>query len=207
MLVIDQYSFRADLRRRFEETIYRNELDVPNNSVERFEKFFTMDRIYNVTWDLSNNLTVDYNARANAIIDEPEGRINTQEARDSIWSNLKNLGRMKNFDQRITVNYKLPLDKLPLTDWIGVDYRYEANYNWRAGPLYNDARRDSLDFGNTIQNNRTNTLSGKLDLVGVSLLELNSSPRFAKLKLPSRSLPNLFAAPLLFFLIGSNLHL
>jgi cell surface protein SprA len=181
-LIPTNISVRADLRRRFEETIYRNELDVPNNNVERFEKFFTMDRIYNVSWDLSRNLSLDYNARANAIIDEPEGRIESQEARDSIWSNLKNFGRMKNFDQRITLNYKLPLDKLPLTDWVSVDYRYEVNYNWRAGPLYNDARKDSLDFGNVIQNSRNTTLSGKLDLVGLYnkssfLRDVNSPPQ------------------------------
>ncbi len=180
-LIPTSISLRADLRRRFEENVYRNELDIPNNNVERFEKFFTMDRIYNVRWDLTQNLSLDYNARANAIIDEPAGRVNSTEARDSIWSNMKHLGRMKNFDQRISLNYKVPLDKLPLTDWINVDYRYEANYNWRAGPLYTDARKDSLDFGNIIQNSRDNTLSGKLDLVALynksNFLKEINSPR------------------------------
>jgi cell surface protein SprA len=158
-------SVRVDLRRRFEETVYRNEINVPNNDVARFEKFFTMDRLYNVNWNLSRNLRLDYTARANAIIDEPEGRINNQEKRDSIWDNLKHFGRMKNFDQRISFNYQVPLDKIPLTDWLNAEYRYEAGYNWRAGPFYTDARADSLDFGNTIQNSRDNTVTGKLDLV------------------------------------------
>ncbi len=173
-------SVRVDMRRRFEETVYRNEINVPNNDVARFEKFFTMDRVYNVNWNLTRNLRVDYTARANAIIDEPEGRINNEEKRDSIWSNLKHLGRMKNFDQRLSANYQLPLDKIPLTDWLNAEYRYEAGFNWRAGPFYSDAgRRDSLDFGNTIQNSRDNSITGKVDMVALYnkvgfLREINS---------------------------------
>ncbi len=179
-------ALRVDLRRRFEETVYRNEIDVPNNDVARFEKYFTMDRNYNINWTLSENLRLDYSARANAIIDEPEGRINNDEKRDSIWTNLQHLGRMKNFDQRISVNYQVPLDKLPLTDWLNTEYRYEASFNWKAGPFYsNQSQRDSLDFGNTIMNGRENTLSGKVDMVALYnkvgfLREINSPSQRAR---------------------------
>ncbi|MCZ8215181.1 MAG: hypothetical protein O9262_03030, partial [Cyclobacteriaceae bacterium] len=61
--------------------------------------------------------------------------VSEQEYRDSVITNLKKLGRMKNFDQSVTVNYVLPLDKLPLTDWLGAEYRYNVNYNWKAGLL------------------------------------------------------------------------
>src|SRR5690606_2385004 len=112
---------------------------------------------------LSKGLTLDYTARANAIIDEPEGEIDTQEERDSIMSNLKKFGRIKNFDQTVTANYTLPLDKIPLTDWVNAEYRYQVNYNWKAGPANRpdgpngpegQDLADSLDFRNTIQNSR-----------------------------------------------------
>ncbi len=51
----------------------------------------------------------------------------------SIWENLKNLGRNTNFDQLAAINYRLPLDKFPLTDWISADARYAAGYTWTAG--------------------------------------------------------------------------
>jgi cell surface protein SprA len=86
----------------------------------------------------------------------------------------------------------LPLDKFPLTDWLGAEYRYQAGYNWKAGPVNIDddlARTknlqdiaDYLDFKNTIQNNRENNVTGKVDLVKLYnkikfLKELNTPPR------------------------------
>lgn len=172
-------SVRADLRRQLVTTIYRNDVSSGINDQSNFEKFFTFDRTYNLSWSLTNNLNLDYNARANAIIDEPNANpngglnqngdfVSKDQYNDSIWTNIKNLGRLKNFDQSISANYKLPLDKLPLTDWLNSDYRYQASYAWKAGPLYNgepDSVQAQLDFGNTIQNSRDNTINGKIDLV------------------------------------------
>src|SRR5690606_24454132 len=126
-------SARADLDRSFSKNTYRNDGGI--GEFENFQKYFVFNRTYNMRWPISKGLNVDYSARANAIIDEPEGAINTEEKRDSIKSNLKKFGRMKNFDQSVTANYTLPLDKIPLTDWVGADYRYQVNYNWRAGPV------------------------------------------------------------------------
>jgi len=168
---------RADLKRQLVTTIYRNDESLNVNNQSNFEKFFTFDRNYNLRWDLTNNLLIDYNARANAIIDEPNTNpnggldesgdfVSKEQYNDSIWTNLKNLGRMKNFDQSLSANYRLPLDKIPVTDWLSSDYKYQASYSWKAGPLYSDqAQRDSLDFGNTIQNSRDNSVNGKIDLV------------------------------------------
>ncbi|ELR69727.1 hypothetical protein C900_04704 [Fulvivirga imtechensis AK7] len=172
-------SVRGDLRREFRKTVYRNRMEVYNNDLVNYEKYFTFNRSYNVQWDITRSLSLDYNARTNAIIDEPEGDIDSDVKRDSIWTNLKNLGRMKNFDQNVSANYRLPLDKLPVTDWVSADYRYQAGYAWTAGPIN---RPDSLDFGNTIQNSRDNTVSGKIDLIKLYnkvkiLKEINSPPR------------------------------
>jgi cell surface protein SprA len=191
-LVPTNLAVRADLRRELIQTKYRNAQDV--NNIENFQKYFTFDRTYNVKWNLTKGITLDYSSRANAIIDEPNASPNggydengdyltKTQYNDSIKTNIKNFGRLKNFDQSVGANYKLPLDKLPLTDWINADYRYQASYAWRAGPLYKDqAQEDSinLDFGNTIQNSRDNSVTSKLDLVKlynkVSYLKKINSP-------------------------------
>ena len=143
-------------------------------------------------WNFTRALSFEYTARANAIIDEPQGDLDTQEKKDSVINNLKNLGRMKNFDQTVTVNYTLPLDKFPVTDWLGAEYRYQAGFNWKAGPVNIDdslAKHkhlqdlpDDLDFKNTIQNSRENNLTGKIDMVKLYnkikfLKELNTPPK------------------------------
>ncbi len=170
-------AFRADLDRRFVRTQLRNS-DLTTLGIDpTFEKFFTFNRIYNLRWNLTKGLNLDYNARANAIIDEPEGDINNAQKRDSIWNNVKNLGRMKNYDQSISLNYRLPLDKIPFTDWIAADANYAVNYSWTAGSVY---QIEAL--GNTIQNNRTQGITSKIDLVKLYnkvkiLKDINSPPR------------------------------
>lgn len=196
-LVPSKIGFRADLRREVIQTVYRNNEGIGEQ--ENFQKYFTLDRTYNAGWNLTKSITLDYNSRANAIIDEPEGEINTDEKRDSIRTNLENLGRMKNFDQTISANYTLPLDKIPVTDWISADYRFSSSYSWRAGPFYQDAaQRDSLDYGNNIQNSRDNAITGKLDLVKLYnkinyLKNINSPPsstRRSSLKSSSNKSPD-----------------
>ena len=51
-----------------------------------------MTRTYGLNWDLTKSLKLDFNANARAIIDEPIGKIDTEEERDSIRTSLKNLG-------------------------------------------------------------------------------------------------------------------
>jgi cell surface protein SprA len=178
-LLPSNISVRGDLDRSFGRKVYRNATDTYGQfiySPANHLKYFTFNRQYNVRWALAKSLTFEYTAQANAIIDEPKGDIDTQEKRDSIMYNLKKGGRMKNFNQTVTVNYTLPLDKFPLTDWLGAEYRYQAGYNWKAGPINAlvdsiafkkgiDDLPDTLDFKNTIQNNRENNLTGKIDMV------------------------------------------
>ncbi|MBS1682055.1 MAG: cell surface protein SprA [Bacteroidetes bacterium] len=162
-------SVRGELHRSFTKIAYRNSSTstgsstvLPSSNTPNFQKFFVFNRYYNFTWSLTKSLKLDYNATANAIIDEPVGDINTQQKRDSVIGNLKRMGRMKYFEQNITTTYALPFDKFPVTNWISGDYRYNVGYNWRANPLETDPKKQ---IGNVIQNNRTQTFSGKLDIV------------------------------------------
>ncbi|MFZ5999027.1 MAG: cell surface protein SprA, partial [Bacteroidota bacterium] len=132
------------------------------SALPNYQKFFVFNRTYNARWSLTKSLTLDYSSRVNAIIDEPDGDIDTQAKYDEMVANLKRFGRMKMFDQTITANYTLPLDKFPMTNWLGADYRYNVIYNWKAGPL---EKADSLKLGNIIQNTQDQAWSGRIDLV------------------------------------------
>lgn len=190
------FSFRADLDRRFAKTQLRNS-DLTTTGIRpMYEKFFTFNRMYNLRWALTKSLSLDYGARVNAIVDEPFGDLDTEEKRDVMMQNLKGFGRMKNFDQNISLNYRLPLDKIPLTDWINSDLRYSVGYSWNAG-AWSDI--DSLNLqkilGNVSQNNREMGVTGKLDFVKLYnkvkfLREINTPPRRASSSAVSRSRPN-----------------
>ncbi|MBT1704646.1 cell surface protein SprA [Fulvivirgaceae bacterium PWU20] len=209
-------SIRGDLDRSFSKKVYRNSTGAYGSFVlspPNYLKYFTFNRQYNVRWALSKGLTLEYTSRANAIIDEPEGDISTRENRDSVMYNLKRFGRMKNFDQMVTLNYTVPFDKFPVTDWLGAEYRFQASYNWKAGPINAlpddvaesrgivDDLPDEFDFKNTIQNSRDNNVSGKIDFVKLYnkvkfLKDLNTPPRPASTRPQSgRPVPTRPAAP------------
>lgn len=187
------FSFRADLNRRFVKTQFRNS-DLTTTGIRpNYEKFFTFNRFYTLRWALTNNLSIDYVARANTIIDEPFGDLDTEEKTDEVLTNLKNFGRMKNFDQNVNLNYKIPLDKIPLTDWISSDLRYSVGYMWNAGAWSNiDSLNLQKILGNVSENSRETGVSGKLDLVKLYnkskfLREINTPPRRSS---QSRSRPS-----------------
>jgi cell surface protein SprA len=155
-------SVRGDLDRSFSKIVNRNSSTDALNSQPNFSKYFIFNRSYNLRWALTKSLSLDYSSRVNAIIDEPDGDIDTKQKQDSIIKNLKRLGRTKAFDQTITANYSLPLDKLPLTNWLAADYRHNVSYSWKAGPI---EKIESLKLGNIIQNTRDQAWNGKIDLI------------------------------------------
>ena len=166
-------TIRGDINRTYTRTQLRSS-DVFSTYLPpgllNFEKSFFFNRNYGVRYSPLKSLTIDYTANVSAIIDEPAGAIDNSELRpgfskkDSVWKNIRKLGRTKNFDQNIRLGYRLPLDKFPLTDWTSVDAAYSANYIWAAAPLgLND---DSARFlGNTVQNGRELSVNGRLDFV------------------------------------------
>ncbi len=197
-------SVRADLDRSFTKNTYRNtgSNGTFTESDPAYVKYFTFNRQYNMRWDVSKNLTAEYTATANAVIDEPEGELDTQEKRDSVITNLKNLGRMKNFDQNIALNYTLPLDKLPVTNWVNADYRYQASYTWKAGTwnkvdsLVKSGEQDladTLDFKNTIANTRSQNFTGRVDMVklynNIKFLRQLNTPAKASPQKPKANQP------------------
>jgi cell surface protein SprA len=124
-----------------------------------FEKSYMFDRNYNARWKFTDGLTFDYNSAVNAIIDEPEGEINTEVKRDSVMNNLRKLGRTKFFKQDVVFNYKLPLEKIPFTDFISADAKYNAGYQWSAGAV---GMADTL--GNLARNTNQFTLAGQINM-------------------------------------------
>ncbi|HNU41266.1 MAG TPA: cell surface protein SprA [Cyclobacteriaceae bacterium] len=155
-------SVRGELDRSFTKIIYRNASSSAESSIPNFQKYFVFNRFYNVRWNITKALNLDYSSRVNAIIDEPDGDLDNRDSIQVVIDNLKKLGRMKNFDQNISANYTLPLEKLPLTNWLSAEYRQSVGYNWRAGPL---EKADSLKLGNIIQNTQDQALSGRVDFV------------------------------------------
>jgi cell surface protein SprA len=153
--------FRADVNRQFGQFVPRIVNSYDNFKVDRvdttFDKYFSFDRYYNLRWDLTNSLNLDFSAINNARIDEPYGRLNTKEKRDTVRTNFLKGGRNVLYSQKAILTYTLPLSKLPLTDWINATYNFKSVYNWIG------ASRLAINLGNIIENEQAHGVTGELD--------------------------------------------
>jgi cell surface protein SprA len=124
-----------------------------------FNNNFTFDRYYNLRWDLSKSLNVDFSSVDNAVVDQPYGLVNTRAKKDSVWHNFLKGGRNLAYQQRVTVSYNIPFSKFPFMDWVTGRYSYTTSYNWNAASLL------AVTFGNTLQNSQQNSLDGRFDFM------------------------------------------
>lgn len=157
-------AFRTDFDRSFAKTQLRNSDLTTNGIIPMFEKYFLMNRMYDLQWNLTKSVLLNYSATMNALIDEPQGDLNTQRKIDSLLTNLRRLGRAKNFNQEMRLTYRLPLDKFFLLDWITADAKYNNQFNYQAVSL-NILDEFNIPFGNTIRNGRDRGVRGKIDFV------------------------------------------
>ncbi len=153
-----QISFRADVFRQFGAIRPRNVGGGPYKIPETYNKYFTFDRYYIVQWNLTRSISIDFNAVNNARIDEPFGRIDTKQKKDSIKDNLFKGGRNTNYRQEATITYNVPTQKIPFLDWTTLRASYNTKYNWLAASLLPEARL----LGNTLGNTQTRNINGEL---------------------------------------------
>ncbi|MCB9296154.1 MAG: cell surface protein SprA [Lewinellaceae bacterium] len=161
----NSFSFSSVMNRRFQTTRYRF-TDVDPRFKTFYNKRFTWDRDYDLQWDITRSLKFNFNATNSSVIDEPDETALVEQfgidrareiRRDSIWENIKNFGRPKNYQHNLNVSYNLPVRYLPFFgDWVTAKVQYTGGYNWTAAALNVDS------LGNLIQNNQNR--SGNVDL-------------------------------------------
>ena len=149
--------------RMYNETKLRN----VNNSYmiiePTYNKYFNWNKSYEFKYDLTRTFKIDFSARSQASVDEPEGRMDNdyvyfKQNRDTVWQNFWDGGRPTMYHHDISVNYQLPLNKIPLTNFLSLNTRYNANYDWTAAPLA------LSELGNNIQNSNNIQYNGQINL-------------------------------------------
>ncbi|HEU0065362.1 MAG TPA: cell surface protein SprA, partial [Flavisolibacter sp.] len=156
-----QLSFRADIFRQFgvikPRSVTSEFKNIKYNTPETFDKYFTFDRQYIMRWDITHSLNLDYSALNNARVDEPYGRLDTKEKRDTVRKNFWRGGRNVVFTQTANFSYNVPTTKFPLIDWTTLRLKYAANYRWIG------ASRLAYSLGNFLENGQQEEANLQLD--------------------------------------------
>lgn len=189
------YGFNSTMERVSAVTTYRFAGEDPSLNTYHNRRF-TWDRNYDLGWDITKTLRFNYDATARSLIDEPyqtkpDGVAYTrQERRDSILTNLRKLGRPKNYTHNASLNYTLPFKVIPMMDWITMRASYTAGYTWTAQSLklanldagiYQD-QENERDLGNVIQNNSVRQINGEFNFEGL----YNKSKYLSRINKPAK---------------------
>ena len=161
--------FNTEITRSYYELQERDMESTENSMLPlTFSEQFLWNREFNLRWDLTKNLHMNFQSATHAEIEEPYTPINKDlyadryEAwKDSVWTSIKNFGTPLDYNQTFQLSYQLPLNLLPVFDWINADASYNATYNWVRGTEL----EDGTNLGNTIANNRNLNVNGTFDLV------------------------------------------
>ncbi len=159
------FSFTTEMNKAYGEMKLRDKSVGVIKIRPTYNKSWNWDRKYDLKFDLAKSLTLQFNALANSFINEAPGSKNKNsewyddKARDSIdvKSQIFNFGIMDRYVQNFTLNYTIPIDKLPFLEWVTANFTYQSGYSWTASPLSIQDR-----FGNQIENSKTVQLNGNL---------------------------------------------
>ena len=170
------FSFRTDFDRHYNETKLRN---ISNSNMlifPTYNKFFSWNRSYELKYDLTRTLKLDFAVNQQANIDEPAGMLDRsdpyyKEKLDTIWNNIWNFGRPTHYHQTSGMNYQVPLNKIPILNFISLNIRYNASYDWTA------ALPAISYLGNTIQNSNAKQYNSQVNLTTL----YNKVPYFRKI--------------------------
>ena len=183
-------SFRTDLTRHYQATQLRN-INNPDFLIfPSYQKDFHWNRFYDMRFDLTRQLRLEFSATNTARIDEPEGIVDKyrdpggyQHWKDSVMVNLKNLGRTTQYYHSTNLTYNLPINKIPFLNWVNVTARYNATYGWDAGMILPDSL--NINLGNVIQNSNTSQLNAQLNMINL----YNKVGYFQRVNQKSRQIP------------------
>ncbi|MBR6691556.1 MAG: cell surface protein SprA [Bacteroidaceae bacterium] len=161
-------AFNTDITRTYHE-LQRRDINAIAGSNEiplTFSQQFYWNRSLAIKWDPTTNLRMSLNTGTNAEVEEPFLPVNKERYpneyaiwKDSVKQSLKHLGRPLSYQQSFNASYTLPLNKLPIFEWLTADASYSATYNWQRGNSIG-----GVNFGNNISNKRNISLKGTFNL-------------------------------------------
>ena len=160
--------FNSDITRSYYELQERDMENMDNNSLPlTWSSDFLWNRSFQLRWDFTKSLHANFSSGTNAEIEQPYTAVNKDlypdrytAWKDSVWHSIKHLGRPLTYQQNFDASWKIPINKLPVFDWVTTDVSYNATYNWTRGTEL----ADGSTYGHTITNSRNITGNGRLNL-------------------------------------------
>ena len=162
-------TFNSDITRSYYEHQERDMENLDNHSLPlTWSSDFFFNRNFSLRWDLTKNIQMNFSSATNAEVEQPYSPVNKNlypdeytAWKDSVWTSLKHMGTPLTYQQQTNVTFNLPINKLPIFDWVQkTSVTYNATYNWTRGADLDDGS----SLGNTIANSRNINFTSGLNM-------------------------------------------
>ncbi|MCQ2188772.1 MAG: cell surface protein SprA [Paludibacteraceae bacterium] len=126
-----------------------------------WDKEFNMNRRADIKWNFTKNLKASFATAMNSEIEESctfndtmdyprmrEYKYNrdhiydlredsltqwAKDLRETTWRSFLAAGEPYNYTQQLNLSYAIPINKIPVLDWITANASYTGNYDWQRG--------------------------------------------------------------------------
>jgi cell surface protein SprA len=161
-------SFSTNIIRQYNRQEFR-QVEVTGIGLDPlYRRNFLFNYQYGFNYNLTKALKFNFTAASNNIVRNYINDNNMPDNTVTIWDNYLDVGDPNQHTQQLTMNYDLPINKIPLFSFIKSTYSYTGNYSWLKssaaltsieatdGTLYN--------LGNTIQNSAAQKLNTSFNM-------------------------------------------
>jgi len=190
------FSFRTDVNRNYKESQMRNINDFNNPFPSgitidpTFYKDFIWTRMYDFKFDLTRALKFDFSATNYSRIEERYDELDyiSRYKDNGDWraefnpdnkkvmnESFQSGGTTTKYNHTANATYMIPINKLPMLDFVSSSIRYGSTYGWDRNPIQ--------ELGNTINNSNAISLSNQLNLITL----YNKVPILRRINQPSKA--------------------
>ena len=150
-LIPNTFTLNSRINRNFVEQQSRNLVEGLSPQPKLTQRRFLFDWDYTISLDLTKSITANFNATNSFIYDAFGSGEELQ-----IFDNFFNTGRPNKYHQTLNATYQLPINKIPLLNFIKADIGYTASFDWQA---VSQDITIAEKIGNVVQNTNIKTLN------------------------------------------------
>ena len=160
-------NFNTSINRQYNKQQFRQVDIVGIAPSALYKRNYLFNYQYGFNYNLTKALKINYNVSSSNIItnylDENNDPINDV----NLWTNYFDPGEANTHSQQITLNYDIPIYKIPFLSFVKATYSYIGDYSWlKTSRALSDITIDGInyDLGNTIQNANAQKLNATLNM-------------------------------------------
>ena len=176
-LLPTSFTFNSDIIRQFSKQKFR-EVDLTGNNIgleELYRRNYNFNMQYAINYNITKALSLNFNAANSNIVRNYfiDDRINgRQDPNLDVWDGFFDFGDPNIQNQRLQLNYEIPLYKIPTFNFLRATYSYTGDFQWQKGSDLNnnlpfiekDGSVTTYNLGNSIQNANTHNLNSTLNM-------------------------------------------